>query len=107
MPVKVRTKRPDKVLKQVIEALREYASQHPNAQIDVYRYSDVSIRVRVVDRDFSSRSRAEREDDLWAIIEKLPEEVVSEISLLLLLTPDEAKKSFANMEFDNPVPSRL
>lgn len=107
MPLKVRTKRPDKVLKQVIEALREYASQHANAQIDVYRYSDVSIRVRVVDRDFSGRSRAEREDDLWAIIEKLPEEVVSEISLLLLLTPDEAKKSFANMEFDNPVPSRL
>ncbi|HJT31010.1 MAG TPA: hypothetical protein VJ783_03005 [Pirellulales bacterium] len=60
-----------------------------------------------MDRDFSGQGRAEREDDLWAIIEKLPEEVVSEISLLLLLTPDEAKKSFANMEFDNPVPSRL
>ena len=32
---------------------------------------------------------------------------MQEISLLLMFTPDEAKKSFANMEFDDPVPSPL
>jgi hypothetical protein len=37
----------------------------------------------------------------------LPEEVVAEITVLLLLTPDEAKKSVGNVDFENPIPSRL
>ena len=31
----------------------------------------------------------------------------SDISTLLLLTPDETNASFANFEFDDPVPSKL
>lgn len=37
----------------------------------------------------------------------LSEDQQSEISLLLLLTPEEAEISFANDEFDNPIPSQL
>jgi hypothetical protein len=29
------------------------------------------------------------------------------ITMLLLLTPEEATKSFASQEFDHPIPSRL
>ena len=41
------------------------------------------------------------------MLAKLPDDVVAEISLLLLLTPKEARKSMANVEFDDPIPSEL
>ncbi|MBL8794533.1 MAG: hypothetical protein JNM56_11560 [Planctomycetia bacterium] len=107
MTIKVRNKKADPQLKQIVEVLRLYQSDHPDAAIEVYRHSSVSVRIRILDPNFKRMDRAEREDELWQLFERLPEEVVAEITLLLLLTPDEAKKSFANMEFDNPVPSRL
>jgi hypothetical protein len=107
MPVKLRTKRPDKILKQLIGVLEEYASTHPRAEIEIYRWSDVSVRIRVIDPEFKKMSRTQREEDLWGLLEKLPEGAVSEITSILLFTPEEAKKSFANMEFDNPVPSQI
>ena len=39
--------------------------------------------------------------------QEFPEDVQSDISLLLLLTPDETKASMVNFEFDDPLPSRL
>jgi hypothetical protein len=107
MAVKLRTKRPDPVLRQIIEVLKEYDARHPRAEVEAYRHNSVSVRIRVIDPDFRGKSRAEREDELWAALEHLPEEVVAEISLLLLLAPEEVKRSFANFEFDNPVPSQL
>lgn len=107
MAVKLRTKRPDKILKQIAGALEEYAATHPNAEIEVYRSNNVSVRIRIIDPGFKKMNRAKREGDLWAILEKLPEETVSEITVILLFTPEEAKKSFANMEFDDPIPSRI
>jgi stress-induced morphogen len=94
-------------MRRILQALDQYAASHPRAEIEIYRQNSVSIRVRVVDPEFKGKSRAQREDELWAIFDKLPDEVVAEISLVLLLTPDEAKKSFANHEFDNPIPSKL
>ncbi|HBI42773.1 MAG TPA: hypothetical protein DDY78_07935 [Planctomycetales bacterium] len=107
MVVKLRTDRPDEVLKQIVQALKKYNVAHPRAKIEVYRQNSVSVRVRVIASEFKGTGRAEREDNMWPILEELPEEVMAEISLLLMFTPDEAKKSFANMEFDNPVPSLL
>jgi hypothetical protein len=43
----------------------------------------------------------------WQYLGELPEEVQSDISTVLLLTPDETKKSFANFEFDDPIASKL
>lgn len=92
----------------VEELLREkYASAHPQAQVTVYRYNPVSIRIRVIDPDFHDLSRADREDIVWKILEKLPEEVVSDISVCLLITPDEKADSLMNFEFDHPSPSIL
>jgi stress-induced morphogen len=105
--ITLRTKRPDQGLKQVVGALGEYDKAHPQAEIETYRQNSVSVRVRVIDPDFEGKSRAQREEELWGVLDQLPEEVVAEISQFLLLTPEEAKRSFANVEFDNPVPSKL
>ncbi len=51
--------------------------------------------------------KAERHDLIWKILESLPESMLSQISILLLLTPEEVKGSFANMDFEDPIPSRL
>lgn len=105
MAIKRRTKRPDKILKQFIKVLEDYESKHPNAEIEAYRHNSVSVRVRIINPDFKGKDRGEREDEIWPLVEKLPEQTVSELSLLLLFTPQEAKKSFANAEFDDPIPS--
>ena|SRR5207249_1112699 len=104
MPVTLRGPS-DSFTTEVLDALRNYESQHPDAQVEAYRRSSVSIHVRIVDPDFSGVSRAERHEIVWRFLEELPEEVQSQVSLLLLLTPEETKMSFANVEFDNPVPS--
>jgi len=107
MAVKLRVKRPDPVLREIVSALNQYAQQHPEAQIEAYRHDNVSVRVRIISPNFSGQSRSEREEDVWAAFAKLSDETLSELSLLLLLTPEEAKKSFASAEFDDPIPSRL
>jgi stress-induced morphogen len=76
-------------------------------EIEVYRQNSVSLRVRIVDPDFAGVSRADRHEIVWRYLEKLPESVQSQVSLLLALTPDETKVSFANYEFDHPIPSSL
>jgi hypothetical protein len=107
MAIKLRAKRPDPYLKQIIKALEPYDQAHPKAAIEAYRQNSVSIRIRIIDSDFKGKSWSQREEDVWAALEELPEDVFAEISLLLLLTPEEAKKSFASMEFDDPIPSEL
>ena len=97
----------DGAVEQVVDALRVYENQHPGARIEVYRQNSVSIRVRIVDPDFSAVSRADRHEIIWRFLETLPESVQSQVSLLLALTPDETTMSFANFEFDHPIPSNL
>jgi hypothetical protein len=41
------------------------------------------------------------------ILAKLPKEVQSEITVLLLLPPEELGKSMMNLEFEHPAYSRL
>jgi hypothetical protein len=105
--IKLRTKRPDPYLKQIIKALEPYDKAHPKAVVEAYRHNSVSIRIRISNGDFKGQSWSKREEEVWAAFDQLPEDVVAEISVLLLLTPDEAKKSFASMEFDDPIPSKL
>ncbi len=107
MAIKLRTKRPDGVLKQIVEALKQYDAAHPQAQIELYRQNSVSVRIRVINQEFKGQSRAEREDELWQLFEQLPEEVTADITGLILLTPEETKKSLANFDFENPIPSQL
>lgn len=104
--IKVRGKN-DKHLQEIIAALSEYESLHPHAQVEAYRQNAASIRIRIIDSDFSGTSKADRHDLIWAYLDKLDEDVQSEISILLLLTPDEMNDSLANFDFDHPLPSKL
>jgi hypothetical protein len=102
-----RSDQPDEQVKQVLDVLAEYERLHPTAQIEGRRHSLVSIRLRIIDPDFHGRDRLEREPEIWKLLQKLPEEVFVNITMLLLLTPEEVAKSFASQEFDHPIPSRL
>lgn len=97
----------DEQVQQVLDALAEYMVSHPNADIQAKRQNSVSIRVRIIDSDFEGIDRADREPPVWKILKNLPEEVFSNITMLLLITPKEAEGSLANLEFNDPLPSRL
>jgi hypothetical protein len=89
------------------DSLSEHKKAHASAKIDIQRRNSVSIRIRISDPDSNGLDLVERDNQLWRIVEKLPEDVLSQISLLLLLTPKEAKKSLADLEFVRPVRSIL
>jgi hypothetical protein len=106
MAIEIRGKG-DRTIHALSKALAKYAAEHGDAEIAIYRRNPVSVRIRIIDPDFSRVSKGDRHDRIWQLLEELPESVQSEVSLLLLLTPAETEKSMANLEFDNPVPSRL
>jgi len=97
----------DAQIQQILAVLEQYKGDHPNAQIEARRQNSVSLRIRLIDPDFNGFDRVDREPPVWDILKTLPEEVFSNITMLLLLTPDETEGSLANQEFDDPIPSRL
>jgi hypothetical protein len=50
-------------------------------------------------------SRVDRNDRVWHYLDRLGDEEQADMSRLLLLAPEEVEKSFANMDFDDPIPS--
>jgi hypothetical protein len=94
----------DDDLAQIEAALAPYSNDHGRAIIEVRRRSDVSIRIRIIDPDFKRLDLVEREEELWPLLETLPEDVLTQITMLILVTPDEKETSFASMEFDDPAP---
>jgi hypothetical protein len=105
--VKILRGRSDDGLKQIRSALNAYVAHHKRARIDIYRLSKFSIRIRVIDPDVTKLDRFDRMIHAWRYLEGLPDAVVGDVISLLVLTPAETKKSWANMEFENPEPSRL
>jgi hypothetical protein len=102
-----RSIQPDMQVQQILDILAEYERTHPQAQIEGRRQNPVSIRLRIIDPDFLGMDRVEREPEIWQLLRKLPEEVFLNITMLLLLTPEEAEHSLASQEFDHPIPSRI
>jgi hypothetical protein len=95
----------DESVKRVLQALKKgYGRKHPKAQIDAYRYNPSAIRVRIIDPDFARMGRVEREDQVFPSLDALPDEIFTDLSLLLLITPREHKQSLGSLEFDNPTP---
>lgn len=91
-----------------VEAVRgmldEFCLKHPDAQATTYRYGTASIRVRIVSESFATIDEVDRHDYVWPYIEALDEDVVEQITVVLLLTPKElaAGKSMMNIEFEDP-----
>jgi stress-induced morphogen len=102
-----RSDKPDTQVQQVLDILTAYERAHSQAQIEGRRHNPVSIRLRIIDPDFQGMDRIEREPAIWKLLHRLPEEVLVNITMLLLLTPEEAETSLASQEFDHPIPSRL
>jgi hypothetical protein len=107
MASKTRDKNPDDSVRHILHVLGEYEAIHPMAEIEVYRQNSASIRIRIIDPDFQRFDRVDRDAQVWGILTKLPADIQSEISLLVLLTPEEKQTSFSSIEFDDPIPSRL
>jgi hypothetical protein len=97
----------DPVIEEIIGALKFYEDDHPNSQIDLYRQNPVSVRIRIIDSNFARHNKIERNKSVWNYLGKLADDAQSDISSLILITPDETEKSFSNLEFNDPVPSNL
>ncbi|QDU61742.1 hypothetical protein Pan216_26050 [Planctomycetes bacterium Pan216] len=97
----------DEVIERIVEALKDYEKKHKDAAVDIYRQNPFSIRVRIVDSGFAGMTKVERSNIVWEYLKSVTDDDVSDISTLLLLTPEEKETSFANFEFDDPVPSNL
>ena len=96
----------DDILEQMVPVLRMYRQAHPRAQIVLYRQNSYSVRIRIVDPDFRGLEKSERHAEAWRYLEQLPHDVISEISMLVLLAPGEEGRSVVNWEFDDPIPSQ-
>src|SRR5260370_23719907 len=98
----------DQTVEKVRTILDEYERINPGAAATLYRQNSASIRVRIVDERFSGWSKGKRHDYAWTFIsERLTEDEIQEISMLLLLTPTELRTSFINTEFDDPIRSEF
>jgi stress-induced morphogen len=102
-----RSAQPDGQVQQILDLLAAYERTHPQAQIEGRRHNPVSIRLRIIDPDFQGMDRIERESATWKLLSQLPEEVFVNITMLLLLTPEETEHSLTSQEFDHPIPSRV
>lgn len=83
------------------------SKQFEPGSVTVYRYNPASVRVRVIDKRFSGLSIPERERIVTPLIRQLPEDVQADLTVLLLLGPDETEGSLMNREFDDPGRSML
>ena len=97
----------DAIIENIIESLQAYEADHPNAQ-DRSLSTEPGIRcVRIIDPDLACLDWVEAHKYAWKYLDSLDDESLSDISSLILLTPDETERSFANFEFEDPVPSIL
>jgi hypothetical protein len=109
MPQKT-LKRQDRDTKEIYKVLKNHFPELPDDMDKViYRYNPASIRMRLIDGAFQGKSFGEREQLIEPLLETLPERIRTNITLLLLLTPKEAKNSddLMNLEFDKPTGSLL
>lgn len=93
MPVRSKDQKSDPVVGRILKTLEVYAASHGRAAVEAYRQNSVAVRVRIIDTDFGKLDQVEREAVVWKLLDQLPSDVLAEISLLLLLTPAEAKRS--------------
>jgi stress-induced morphogen len=97
----------DAVLSRIAKVLSAYESEHPDSTAQLYRQNPAAVRIRIVDPSFAGLDRIERDELVWSYLNNLPANARSDITVLLLLAPEELETSFANQDFEDPVPSRL
>ena len=100
--------RSDAYCEKILRLLRKtYLPEHPYAEFAVYRYNSASVHIRILDPDFAGMDIPEREDMVWKVLDELPDPVVQDISVLLLLPPEERDAYSLSTEFDDRSRARL
>jgi stress-induced morphogen len=98
----------DKEVQELKDALDAYEREHPGAEAALYRQNSASIRLRVIDRRFEGMTKTRRHADVWDFLAaRVPEDTLADVSLVLTVSPNELRNSFANFEFESPIPSHL
>jgi stress-induced morphogen len=97
----------DSRLDAVKSVLDDYEHANQGAVATLYRQNSVSIRVKIIDPAFDGLDKPARHKKIWQFLEKLPEDVQGDITMLVLIAPEEENKSFASMMFEQREPSRL
>jgi stress-induced morphogen len=98
----------DELVLKAKAASEEYEIHHPGAATALYRQNSGSVRVRIIDDRFRGQSKGQRHDYAWGFIsDRLDQDSREEVSMLILLTPDEVKSSVINSIFDDPIPSHV
>ena len=88
------------------DALNAYEAERPGAEATLYRNNPASIRLRVIDRRFEGMTKSRRHADVWEFLAaRVPADALSDVSLVLTVAPAELGMSFANFEFESPIPS--
>jgi hypothetical protein len=92
----------------VLAALNEYETQFKGSSAAVFRQNPGAIRLRIIDDRFAGMPRSRRHDEVWEFIrQRIGEDLMGEISSLVLLPTAEIRSSLANLEYEDPVASRL
>jgi stress-induced morphogen len=89
----------------ILGALERYAADHPEAVVEAYRHGTYAVRVRVTSPAFAGRPWADRDEDVWAYLRDLPEEVLWDLHILICVTPEEVKRNLGSLDFDDPLPA--
>src|SRR5256885_17183052 len=90
------------------DALDAYEAAYPGSEAALYRHNPASIRLRVIDRRFEGMPKSRRHAYAWDFLAaRVKEDTLADVSQLLTLAPSELKMSFANFEFEDPIPSKL
>lgn len=98
----------DTQVKALQRALEAYEQQHTGATASLYRQNPGSVRIRIIDERFTPMPRSQRHGEVWQFLSaNVPEDVMGEVSTLILLPASEVQSSLANLEFEDPLPSQL
>jgi stress-induced morphogen len=98
----------DEIVKTLKDALDAYEAEHPGAEATLYRQNSASIRLRVIDRRFEGMTKSRRHSDIWEFLAAhVPEDALSDVSVVLAVAPAELRSSLMNLEFENPTQSLL
>lgn len=102
MSTDVRADKKGEIVDEIVQALAFYECDHPQVDVKVYRLNDNSVRIRVIDSGFAGVGRVARYEGLSAYLNKISEEAQCDISMLLLLAPEEKEDSASNWKFEHP-----
>lgn len=91
--------------KAIRKALAPFLAKHPKAQLDMYRRNQYALRLRIIDSAFEGMDLVERDTVIREYLDSLPDDVMDDLTMIVLVTPKETATSIANFDYDNPQPS--